>query len=166
MVADIAFSAGTMSVNPDQGVNMPTEAFLVPYQVAGPLVVWPAIEWYFPSIPFSGYLSLGTILMMDVLGGLVGLNVAAVVQQGIGGESTAGKPLFSGSLAVSGATACCCCAPAFYGVLSVLFGGVVTPVYWSFMISTSPVSGAFLTASILLLLGSFLQSSGGSATDL
>jgi hypothetical protein len=155
-----AFSAGTMSFNPEQGVNGPTEAFIIPYDVASPLVIWPAIEWYFPSIPFSGYLSIGSLLLMGVLGSLVGLNVAVVTQQWIGSESLAGKELFSGSVAVSGATACCCCAPAFYGVLSVVFGAAATPVYWSFMIPSSPVGSTFFAASVILLLGSFLRSTG------
>jgi hypothetical protein len=156
------FSAGTMSFNPDTGINAPTKAFLIPYQVASPLVVWPAVEWYFPSIPFTGYLSVGTLVLMGILGGLIGLNVAVVVQQWSSAGSVAGKQLFSGSLAASGATACCCCAPAFYGALSVLFGTAVTPVYWSFMIPSSPVGSTFFTASVLLLLGSFLQSTGTS----
>ena len=39
-------------------VNGPTEAFIIPHDVASPLVIWPAVEWYFPSIQFTGYLSL------------------------------------------------------------------------------------------------------------
>ncbi|MFH5800965.1 hypothetical protein [Haladaptatus sp. CMAA 1911] len=155
-----AFSAGTMSFSPDTGINAPTKAFLIPYQVASPLVVWPAVEWYFPSIPFTGYLSVGTLVLMSILGGLIGLNAAVVVQQWSTAGSVAGKQLFSGSLAASGATACCCCAPAFYGALSVLFGTAVTPVYWSFMIPSSPVGSTFFAASVLLLLGSVLQSTG------
>jgi hypothetical protein len=160
-----AFSAGTMSFNPDDGLNVPTEAFVIPYEVASPLVVWPAVEWYFPSIPFTGYVSVGTVLVMGVLGSLVGLNVALVTQQWIGSDSVEGKKMLSGSLATSGATACCCCAPAFYGVLSVLFGTAATPIYWSFMIPTSPVGGVFFAGSILMLLGSLLQSTGGTAPE-
>ena len=160
-----AFSAGTMSFNPDSGINAPTEAFFIPYQVASPLVVWPAVEWYFPSFSFTGYLSVGTGVLMVILGGLIGLNVAVVVQQWSTAGSVAGKQLFSGSLAASGATACCCCAPAFYGALSVLFGTAVTPVYWSFMIPSSPIGSTFFAASVLLLLGSFLQSSGASQSS-
>lgn len=159
-----AFSAGTMSFSPDEGVNVPSEAFIIPYDVSSPLVIWPAIEWYFPSIPFTGYLSVGTVLFMAILGGLSGLNVAVVTQQWINAESVAGGELFSGSLIASGATACCCCAPAFYGVLSVLFGAAATPVYWSFMIPSSPVSGIFFAGSVLLLLGSLLKSTGGTDT--
>ncbi len=155
-----AFSGGTMSFNPDEGVGAPTEFFLQPFDVASPLVVWPAVEWYVPAVDFTGYLSVGTLLVMGVLGGLVGLNAAVLVQQW-GASGAAGS--VSGSLAASGATACCCCAPAFYGVISVFFGTAATPIYWSFMIPSSPVGGAFFSLAVVLLLRSFLQSSGASA---
>jgi hypothetical protein len=155
-----AFSAGTMTLNPDQGLNAPTETVITAYNVASPLVIWPAIEWYVAPISFAGYLSVGTLLLMGVLGGLVGLNVAVLAQQWSGASATAGPELYSGSLAVTGATACCCCAPAFYGLLSVVFGAAATPVYWSFMIPSSPVGSSFFAASVLLLLASVLRSTG------
>jgi hypothetical protein len=151
-----------MSFNPDEGVGAPTEFFVRPFDVASPLVVWPAVEWYVPSLDFTGYLSVGTLILMGVLGGLVGLNVAVVSQQWTAG-ATAGKELLSGSLAASGATACCCCAPALYGILSVFFGTAATPAYWSFMIPSSPVGGTFFALSVVLLLNSFLRSTGASA---
>ena len=159
-----AFSAGTMSFNPEQGLNAPTEAFVTTYDVAGPLVVWPAVEWFFPSIPFTGYLSVGTLMLMGILGGLVGLNAAIIVQQWAGRGSLPQKELSSGSVAVSGATACCCCAPAFYGVLSVVFGTAATPVYWAFMIPASPLGSTFFAASVVLLLSSILRATGNNAT--
>ncbi|WP_423746782.1 hypothetical protein V5735_21865 (plasmid) [Haladaptatus sp. SPP-AMP-3] len=165
MCVFFAFSAGTMSIKPDSGINAPTSAFIIPYDVASPLVVWPAVEWYFPSIPFTGYLSVGSFLLMAILGGLTGLNASIVTQQWTGSESVSATPLFSGSLAASGATACCCCAPAFYGALSVLFGTAVTPVYWSFMIPSSPVGSTFFAASVLLLLWSIIRATGASAGD-
>lgn len=155
-----AFSAGTMTLNPDQGLNAPTETLITTYNVASPLVIWPAIEWYVAPISFAGYLSVGTLLLMGVLGGLVGLNVAVLAQQWRGASATAGPELYSGSLALTGATACCCCAPAFYGLLSVVFGATATPVYWSFMIPSSPVGSSFFAASVLLLLASVLRSTG------
>jgi hypothetical protein len=41
----------------------------------------------------------------------------------------------------------------------------VTPVYWSFMLPSSPVGGTFLAASVLLLVGSLLTSTGGSKSE-
>ncbi|MEZ3117481.1 hypothetical protein RYH80_16320 [Halobaculum sp. MBLA0147] len=156
-----AFSAGTMTFNPDDGVNAPTDAFLISYDVASPLVVWPAVQWNVPSIPFAGYLSVGSLLTMLLFGGLVGFNAAVVTQQLSGSRSIESGRLFAGTTAMTGATACCCCAPAFYGLLSVLIGTTATPIYWSFMIPASPVSGTFLSGSVLLLLWSLIRSSGG-----
>lgn len=160
--AFFAFSAGTMTLNPEEGAGLPNEAFVVPYSVANPLVAWPAVEFYFPSVPFGGYVSVGTLLLMGLLGGLVGINAALVTQQWIAGTSTASTRAIFGSMATSGATACCCCAPAFYGVVSVVFGAAATPVYWSFLIPTSPVGGIFFAASVLLLVASVLQATGAT----
>lgn len=158
-----AFSAGMVTVNPDEGANLPAEAFVVPYEVASPLVVWPAIEWYVPSIPFAGYVSVGTLLLLGTLGGLVGLNAAVVARGWTARSDVAGATTLTGTVAASGATACCCCAPAFYGAVSVVFGAAATPVYWSFMIPSSPVGGTFFAASVLLLTGSFLRVAGADA---
>jgi len=55
------FSAGLFTVNPDEGVNTPTEAFVATASFANPLVVWPAVEFYLPAIP----LSVGTAVVMS-----------------------------------------------------------------------------------------------------
>ncbi|MFB6177349.1 MAG: hypothetical protein ABEI99_09445, partial [Halobaculum sp.] len=106
-------STGQFTLNPETGPTVPDHAFVVVAEFADPLVMWPAVEWYFPSVPFTGYLSVGTVLLVGTLAGLVGLNVAVVSQQWLGTGTAATRQLFSGSAAVSGATACCCCAPAF-----------------------------------------------------
>jgi hypothetical protein len=157
MAVFFLFSAGIMSLNPDDGRNLPRSELVTTYEVADPLVMWPAFEWYFPSVPFSGYLSVGTVILVGTLAGLVGLNVAVVSQQWLGTGTPATKQLFSGSTAISGATACCCCAPAFYGVLSVLFESAATPVYWAFMIPSSPVGSTFFAVSVILLVGSLVR---------
>jgi hypothetical protein len=162
------FSAGTLTLNPDSGVGLPTEPLVVFLPVSDPLVAWPAVEFVFPSIPLAGYVSVGTVLLMAVLGGLVALNVGVLVQQlraaepravGDGGEA---RTSALGMVASTGATACCCCAPAFYGVLSVLFGASATPAYWAFLDPSSPVGGVFFAASVVLLLGSVIRATGGN----
>ncbi len=67
----VFWSSSDKPDNTDTGINAPTKAFLIPYQVASPLVVWPAVEWYFPPIPFTGYLSVGTLVLMGILGRLI-----------------------------------------------------------------------------------------------
>ncbi|MFB6270327.1 MAG: hypothetical protein ABEH83_10305 [Halobacterium sp.] len=179
-----AFSAGTLTLNPDSGVGAPTEPTVVFLPVADPLVAWPAVEFVFPSVPMAGFVSVGTLVLMGLLGSLVALNVGVVVGAGLERESEDGDALAGhvgvlvqqaraertengttsalGMVATTGATACCCCAPAFYGVLSVLFGAAATPAYWAFLDPTSPVGGVFFAASVLLLLGSVVRSTGGS----
>jgi hypothetical protein len=155
------FSAGTVTLNPDAGVGAPTEPLVAFLPVADPLVAWPAVEFVFPSVPLAGYLSVGTVLLLVLLGGLVTLNVGVMVQQWRTGSSGSSGTSTLGMAATTGATACCCCAPAFYGVLSVLFGAAATPAYWAFLDPSSPVGGVFFAASVVLLLGSVVRSTGG-----
>lgn len=157
----VAFSAGTVTVNPDPGVNTPTEGFLKTFPVADPLVTWPAIEFFVPAIPLAGMVSVGTVILFGVLGGLVGLNAAVVTDQWQAGRDLSLRGSLFGSLTTTGATACCCCAPAMYGVVSAVFGTAATPVYWAFMDTASPLSSAFLTASVLLLTASLVHAASG-----
>jgi hypothetical protein len=157
------FSAGTVTLNPDSGVGAPTESLVVFLPVQDPLVAWPAVEFVFPSVPVAGFLSVGTVLLISLLGSLVTLNVGVLVQQWRAGASGESSTSALGMAATSGATACCCCAPAFYGVLSVLFGGAASPAYWAFLDPSSPLGGVFFAASVLLMLGSIVRSAGGGS---
>ncbi|MFB6093433.1 MAG: hypothetical protein ABEJ77_00640 [Halanaeroarchaeum sp.] len=157
----VAFSAGTLSVNPDDGIGLPTEPVLTTIPVANPLVTWPAIEFYLPAVPIAGMVSVGTAILFGLLGGLVGTNAAVLTAQWQAGRSVSLRGSLLGSVATTGATACCCCAPAVYGVLSALFGSAVTPIYWAFMDSSSPLGAAFLAASVLLLTASLVHAGGG-----
>jgi len=152
------FSAGTLTVNPDLTAGMAGEGFVTTYRVASPLVYWPAIEFFVPSIPLAGYVSLGTLLLVGLLGGLVALNVGLVARQWAAlGEARSPRAMV-GAFATSGATACCCCAPALYGAVGAVFGTAATPVYWAFMDPASPVGGIFFAVSVLLLTASALGS--------
>jgi hypothetical protein len=157
-----AFSAGTLTFNPDDGIGAPTDTTVVFLPVSDPLVAWPAVEFVFPSVPMAGFVSLGTLALMALLGSLVATNVGVLVQQARAESASSGGTSALGMAATSGATACCCCAPAFYGVLSVLFGAAATPAYWAFLDPTSPVGGVFFAASVVLLLGSVVRATGGS----
>ncbi|WP_435181407.1 hypothetical protein [Halorussus sp. AFM4] len=159
-----AFSAGTLSINPDTSAGMRTEGFVTTLPVSGPLVYWPAVEFYLPSIPLAGMVSLGTLLLFGLLGGLIGLNAAVVAVQWDGADDTASTRALAGTLTTTGATACCCCAPAMYGITSAIFGAAATPVYWAFMDPSSPVGGLFFAASVLLLTGSLLRATGSRGT--
>lgn len=156
------FSAGTVTLNPDSGVGAPTESLVVFLPVQDPLVAWPAVEFVFPSVPLAGFLSIGTVLLMTLLGTLVAVNVGVLVQQWRAGASGDSGTSALGMAATSGATACCCCAPAFYGVLSVLFGSAASPAYWAFLDPSSPLGGVFFATSVVLMLGSIVRATGQS----
>jgi hypothetical protein len=162
-VAVFAVSAGTLTFNPDSGVGAPTEPLVMLLPVADPLVAWPAVEFVFPSVPMGGFVSVGTLLLFGLLGGLVALNVGVVAQQFRAGRRADSSTSALGMAATTGATACCCCAPAFYGLLSVFVGGAATPAYWAFMNPSSPLGGSFFAASVLLMVGGLLRATGGGS---
>ncbi|WP_436909255.1 hypothetical protein [Halosimplex marinum] len=153
------FSAGTLSVNPDLTADVAGQGFVTPYQVASPLVYWPALEFYFPAVPLSGYVSLGSLLLVAILGGLVASNAALAARQLTAGGSVDSPRAIVGTVTTAGATACGCCAPAVYGAAGAVFGAAATPVYWAFMDPSSPVGGLFFAASVLLLTGSAVRAS-------
>ncbi|QLH77382.1 hypothetical protein HZS55_08785 [Halosimplex rubrum] len=153
------FSAGTLSMNPDLTADIAGQGFVTPYQVASPLVYWPALEFYVPAIPLSGYVSLGSLLLVGILGGLVASNAALAARQLTTGGSVDSPRAVVGTVTTAGATACGCCAPAVYGAAGALFGAAATPVYWAFMDPSSPVGGLFFAASVLILTGSAVRAS-------
>ena len=155
----LAFSAGTVTLNPDDGVNKPAHRFVTTLDVADPLVMWPAVEFFYPSIPLSGMISVGTLLLFSFLAGLVALNAATITAEWRAGRDGTSARTLGGMVATTGATACCCCAPAMYGVISAVFGTAATPAYWAFMDSSSPVSASFLALSVALLTASLVRSS-------
>jgi hypothetical protein len=137
---------------------MPETRDITTVMLADPLVSWPAVEFYFPSVPLSGFVSVGTVLLFGFIGSLVGLNVAFVANQWERASDAESSRALFGSLAASGATACCCCAPAMYGVASAVLGAAASPIYWAFMDPTSPVGGTFFAVSVLLLTTSLVRS--------
>lgn len=152
-----SFSAGLVPVNPEQGVNSPTGAFVISAEFANPLVLWPAVEFYLPSIPLAGAMSIGTAILLSILVGLIGLDatlLTAVWQQDLELSSSGG--LFGG-LATTGATACCCCGPAVYAIASTFFGVSASPLYWAFMDPASPLGALFFVGAVLLLTGSSVR---------
>jgi hypothetical protein len=162
-VVVFSVSAGTLTFNPDSGVGAPTDPLVVFLPVADPLVAWPAVEFVFPSIEVGGFVSVGTVLLFGLLGGLVALNVGTLAQQYRAGRQADSSTSALGMAATTGATACCCCAPAFYGLLSVFVGGAATPAYWAFMNPSSPLGGSFFAASVLLMVGGLLRATGGAS---
>ncbi|WP_435360770.1 hypothetical protein [Haloarchaeobius sp. DFWS5] len=177
-----AVSSGLLSVNPDQVPQAGGESFVVVTEFASPLVMWPAVEAYWPSVPLFTALSVGTALILTILAGLVGLNAtlgaavwlarddadpeptheseSAATDGGVTPTDTAASSSVrgvAGTIATTGATACCCCAPAFYGIASAAFGASASPLYWAFTDPDSPLATVFLVGAIALLTASVLS---------
>ncbi|WP_435335140.1 hypothetical protein [Haloarchaeobius sp. TZWWS8] len=152
-------SSGLLSFNPDAVPQAGGDPFVVLVEFASPLVMWPAVEAYWPSVPLFAALSVGTALVVATLASLVGVNAAlgATVWQQRSTESGAkvsdGGTVqgVTGALATTGATACCCCGPALYGIASAAFGASASPLYWAFTDPESPVATVFLVGAIGLL---------------
>lgn len=164
------FSTGMLTVVPDEGVGLSwTHNIVATTNITGPLVLWPALEFWFPHIPFGGAVSVGMTVMIVVLSSLVGLNAGfAAYQWGIN-TSVDSSQTVSGAVALTGPNACCCCGPVLSQFAVVLLGpSAAAPLYWVFVDIASPVGGFFFVASIALLTGSLVyaaRSLFGEADD-
>lgn len=158
------FSAGLLSLNPETGVNGQMEGFFVFYRFSNPLVIWPAIEFYIPSIPLVGAISIGTALVVGVLTTLIGVNTVLGVKLWRMDVGVRPKPV-GGAVATTGATACCCCAPAFYGVTSALLGASASPLYWSLIDPASPAGSLFFAGAVALLTMGAVEMSNSLRND-
>lgn len=159
----LLFSTGQFTLNPETGTGLPEHSFFVVTAFANPLVMWPAVEFYVPSIPLFGALSVGTVVTFVLLAGLVATNATLATDiwlRGVRVDDTRGV---AGGLATSGATACCCCAPAFYGVISAVVGVSASPLYWAFLDPASPIGSIFFVVAAALMTSSAIQLAAGLA---
>ncbi|GAA0301958.1 hypothetical protein [Halarchaeum salinum] len=159
------FSAGILIALPDpSGVGITwTDSFVQTLPVKDPLVYWPTVEFWFPTIPLGGYLSLGMMTLVLLIPFLVGLNSAIVAYQwrcksSVGFDGTAG------AAAIAAPNACCCCGPVLAQLAVVALGpSAAMPFYWLFIDTASPLGVLFSTGSIVLLLGNLVRFSAALA---
>jgi hypothetical protein len=106
-------------------------------------------------------LSIGVLIVISMLGGLIGLNAAMVARLWISGEQTELTESTAGTAAFVGANACSCCGP-IVGQFIILIAGssAAAPVYWLFVDLASPAGTLFLVTSIALLTASLLHTVG------
>ena len=152
------FAAGFFSFVPEEGLNAPQTATVTTLPTLFPLVTWPTLEWFFPTIPFVGMLSVGVLVVVGTLGGLIGLNAAIIARLWTSGEQTEVTESTVGTAAFIGANACSCCGPII-GQFVILVAGssAAAPIYWLFVDLASPAGTLFLVTSIALLTGSLLH---------
>lgn len=157
--AFLLFSTGQFTLNPEPVAT--SDPFVVVTSIASPLVAWPAVEVYLPSIPFFGALSVGTVITFTVLAGLVGINTVLATTMWQSETTVDNGRGVIGGIATTGATACCCCAPAVYGVAGVLFGLSASPLYWTFLDPASPLGAIFFVGATVFMTWSALRLARG-----
>lgn len=154
-----AFSTGMLTVIPDEGVGLShTASTTAVVPVEGPLVYWSAFEFWYPSVPLGGYISLGMAVIIGVLTTLVGVNAALVAYQWRCQSGADAAEGVAGSAALAAPNACCCCGPALAQVAVVALGPTTAaPFYWLFVDIASPVGSLFFVASVALLTGNVVR---------
>lgn len=156
------FSTGALSFVPEDGridgrEIMDVPAFVHTEPAANPLVMWPAVELWLPQVPFSGFASVGVVLLVGLIGMLVGLNALLVAYQWRRETGASSTQSTAGAAAVVGPNACGCCGPVFAELAVVLVGpSAAAPLYWLFVDFSSPIGSLFFVASVALLTGSFV----------
>jgi hypothetical protein len=146
-----AFSSGMLYLIPDEGVGVSLSKQIVAVlPVADPLVMWPAVEFWYPQIPIGGVISVGTAILVALFGTLIGLNAALFAFQSRGGTSQTG----AGIAGVAAPQACCCCGPALSQIAVVVLGpSAGAPIYLLFGDPSSSIGSLFFVASVALLTG-------------
>ena len=164
MVVFFVFSTGLLSLVPEEGIIngqkvIHTPAFITTVPTANPLVTWPAVSFWFPEIPLSGLVSVGTLIIVGLLGSLVSLNAMLAAYQWRSETRANATQSTAGAAAVVGPNACGCCGPMFAQLAVVLLGpSAAAPLYWLFVDFSSPVGSFFFVASVGLLTGGFVYS--------
>ena len=164
MVVFFVFSTGLLSLVPEEGIIngqkvINTPAFITTVPTANPLVTWPAVSFWFPEIPLSGLVSVGTLIIIGLLGSLVSLNAMLAAYQWRSETRADATQSTAGAAAVVGPNACGCCGPMFAQLAVVLLGpSAAAPLYWLFVDFSSPVGSFFFVASVGLLTGGFVYS--------
>lgn len=164
MLLFFVFSTGLVSLVPEEGIvnghsTMETPAFIHTQPFASPLVTWPAVEVWLPQVPLSAAISLGVLLMIVLLGGLVAINAMLAAYQWCYVSGSSSTQSTAGAAALVGPNACGCCGPMFAQLAVVLLGpSAAAPLYWLFVDFSSPVGSFFFVASVGLLTAGFVYS--------
>lgn len=171
MLLFFVFSTGLVSFVPEEGVVngqdvLDVPAFIHTQPFASPLVSWPAVEVWLPQIPMSAAISLGVLLMIVLLGGLVAINAMLAAYQWYYASGSSSTQSTAGAAALVGPNACGCCGPMFAQLGVVLLGpSAAAPLYWLFVDFSSPVGSFFFIASVGLLTGGFVYAADALSFD-
>ena len=160
------FSSGMLYLLPDDGVGVSlSEPIVAVLPVADPLVLWPAIEFWYPQLPLGGMVSVGTALLIVTFGGLIGLNAALFAFQWRGTHSGGLSQTTAGIAGIAAPQACCCCGPMLSQIAVVTLGpSAAAPLYLLFADPSSSIGSLFFVASVAILAGT-LVNAAGATTD-
>lgn len=156
--------ATNMIAPPDEFDPVLKSSFIVPYQNFGPLAMWPNLEFYLKSVNLTGFVSVGSVITVLTLSGMMGLAVALFLYNinymTPKAGSTTSSSMFGAIVSSLSTNTCCCCSPAILPAVLVFFGSSATNSFW--LEFSTPSSLAFNLALLLnlgLLLFSIIISS-------
>lgn len=153
------FSSGMLYLIPDDGVGISlTERLIAVLPVADPLVLWPAVEFWFPRLPLGGMISVGTVLLIGMFGGLIGLNAALFAFYWNSPSSDGMSQTTAGVAGIAAPQACCCCGPALSQIAVVTLGpSTAAPIYLLFADPSSSIGSLFFVVSVAILTGTLIH---------
>ena len=153
------FSSGMLFLIPDDGtgVSLSQRIFAV-MPTADPLVMWPAVEFWFPQLPLGGMLSVGTVILVALFGSLIGLNAALFAYQSERSTATSSSQMTSGAAGIAAPQACCCCGPVLSQIAIVTLGpSAAAPIYLLFADPSSSIGSLFFVVSVAIFVGTLVR---------
>ena len=158
-VAFFMFSSGMLYFVPDEGAGVSlSQRILTTVPVADPLVMWPAVEFWFPRLPLGGMISVGTAILVALFGSLIGLNAALFAYQSERSAATSSSQMTSGAAGIAAPQACCCCGPVLSQIAVVTLGpSAAAPIYLLFADPSSSIGSLFFVASVAIFVGTLVR---------
>ena len=161
------FSSGMLFLIPDDGSGVSlSQRILTNTPVADPLVMWPAVEFWFPRLPLGGMISVGTAILVALFGGLIGLNAALFAYQSERFTATNSSQMTSGAAGIAAPQACCCCGPVLSQIAIVTLGpSAAAPIYLLFADPSSSIGSLFFVASVAIFVGTLVRARQTTSTS-
>jgi hypothetical protein len=158
------FSASWLALPSADDLPVSSNSFYTFSQTYGPLTMWYTIDIWISPLKLYGALSVGTLLMMLTVSMLMALNVLLVLYSlKLKNDKIKHIPAISGatgsSVAIAATSFCCCCLPALYPVLVLLFGSAAAETLSISLIDSSgPLFNVIQIGSLSFILLSVLTS--------
>jgi hypothetical protein len=121
------FSASWLALPSADDVPVHSKGFLIFSQTYGPLTMWYTVDFWIPIFKIYGVLSIGTFLLMLAVSIFMATNAVLLLYSWkLKKDKIKSMKSLVGatgsSSAIAGTSFCCCCLPALYPVMSLLFG--------------------------------------------